>query len=142
MSFQRIRLKWRDREYSIEPDRIVRAIAAVEDFITLGEIHRYLERGTAPLGKVSQAYAAMLRHAGARVTEEEVYDGIFGDGDVQVRILDAVQNLMILMIPPKHLSAEEKAGKGGATSETTGSSPKLTAPSSAPAGAAVETSGR
>ena len=110
--FEKIALSWQGREYSIPPDGVMQCIAKIEDVITLAQLHQAVVSQSMPLGKLSMAYGALLRHAGARVTDEDVYAGMFKGGDMVKRAIEAIHTLQMLMIPPEHLKAT--AGKAAA----------------------------
>lgn len=78
------------------------AIARIEDVLTLKEIHDAASmRGTVKLARVASAYGAVLRYAGAKVTDEEIYSGMFGgEGAGQQRITESLTTLLAMMIPP------------------------------------------
>jgi hypothetical protein len=100
-AFEDIKISWADRDYIIKANRVMGAIARIEDIMTLNELQRFLARGAAPLGKVSMAYGTVLRYAGADVTDEQVYAGMFGAGDTSAdSIIASVQALVAMMIPP------------------------------------------
>lgn len=121
--FEQITLSWGGKDYFIEPDNVMRAIAKVEDVITLVQIARCYETRDIPLVKIAQAYAAVLRHAGARVEDDEVYNDLFQNGELQKRAWAAINTLQRMMIPPDHLRQETLPGKGAA-GETAPSSKK------------------
>lgn len=101
--FEPITLTWQGKEYVIPPDQVMRGIAKVEDIITLVQISRCFENRDLPLAKISQAYGVILRHAGARVADEEIYSELFGSGELQQRAVQAINTLQMMMIPPEHL---------------------------------------
>jgi hypothetical protein len=105
--FEEVSLKWGEEEYKIEPTRVMGAIAKVEEVITLKELLEYFHKGDAPMVKLSMAFGSVLRYAGARVTDEEVYAGMFQDG-LQDSIVASIYNLLFMMVPP---SALNKPGK-------------------------------
>lgn len=100
--FEDIKLTWDGKEYVIPSDRVMGAIARIEDVVTLGELQRYSEKQTAPLAKVAMAYGAVLRYAGANVTDDKVYAGLFGgDGQNQHEsIVTSIYILLAMMVPP------------------------------------------
>jgi hypothetical protein len=105
--FEEVSLKWGDQEYKIEPTKVMGAIAKIEEVITLKELLDYFQKGDAPIVKLSMAFGSVLRYAGARVTDEEVYAGMFEDG-LQDSIVASIYNLLFMMVPP---SALNKPGK-------------------------------
>lgn len=114
--FEDIELEWEGVPYRLKGDGdIMRAIAAVEDHVTVGELVEASKSGRMPLGKLSCAFAAVLRQAGARVTDAEVYAGMWKDGGSVPMIIDAVQHLLAMMMPPSVMqdaAAETEAAAG------------------------------
>lgn len=122
--FEPIEVKWGERSYKLQPDGILRAIADVEDVLTIGELYVYqARRDTLPLAKLALAYATLLRHAGAQVTAEQVYAAMFSGDDLQSRAISAIQTLQMLMIPPSALRERAAPGKPEAAGERAASSP-------------------
>jgi hypothetical protein len=80
---------------------VMRAIALIEEHITLQELLEYAQRGKAPLGRVSNAYAAVLRFAGCKVDDGDVYLGMFSDDAGRERMLSSVNGLLMMMLPPE-----------------------------------------
>lgn len=102
-----VELTWQGKEYVIPPQAIMGAIARVEDHITLFELITASATARPPLGKISQAYASLLRYAGASVQDLEVYSAMFKrDGepehtqDTVGRAIAAIQMLQKMMTPP------------------------------------------
>ena len=107
-----VRLTWKGTTYTIPSDQVVMAVAQVEDYLTLDELARYAASGRAPLGKLSTAYAALLRYAGASdVTDREVYQGMFSDEDEAEAAVNATQGLLRLMLPPGDFEADKDVGR-------------------------------
>lgn len=102
MAFEAFECEWGGKKYTIAPHRILRAIALVEDVVTLAQLQEHGERGSLPMAKIAMAFGVLLRYAGASVTDVEVYEGLFSsikDKNAQ-GIVDAVVILMSLMVPP------------------------------------------
>lgn len=118
--FEPITLTWDGREFVIPADGVMRAIAIVEEHITLGELGQAGDGVRVPLGKISMAFGALLRHAGARVSDAQVYEKVFSDADGSAAA--ACMALMSLMMPPAHLRKirasmeEDQPGKAAAPS--------------------------
>lgn len=114
--FEEVKLTWGGKEYTIPPDGMLRCIAEIEDVMTLGELANAQGKGRLPLAKLSTAFAIALRHAGASVTNEEVYAGMFEGGGVELRrrSMTAVFMLQAMMIPPESLRAPLGKAAGGA----------------------------
>jgi hypothetical protein len=106
--FEEVRLEWGGKEHVIPPDRIMGAIAVVEELVTFVELSHELQTRQFRLGRLAQAYAALLGYAGAKVSTEEVYAALFRrDGaDETLRAASAVVTLLMIMVPP---AAREKA---------------------------------
>ncbi len=101
--FEDVKLAWKGADAVIPADRVLKAIVIVEDILTLGELGRCMVSGTLPLARIATAYAALLRYAGVKVTDEEVYSGMFAKSELQQQAMRAVFALQQLMIPPEHL---------------------------------------
>lgn len=106
---QDVTLTWKGTEYRVEARDVLPLIAKVEEVLTLTEIIDAAQRGTVQLAKLSMAYGVALRHAGARVTNDEVYSGMFA-ADARKAATDAATALLSLMVPPEHLQ-EKGDGK-------------------------------
>jgi hypothetical protein len=113
--FEQITLTWKGREYVIPPDNVLRCIAMVEDVLPLGVLAQSAT-GDYKLAKLAAAFAVALRYAGAKVTDEEVYSGMFeGQGaDLAAKARAYVFALQAMMIPPEQLRSSEKTDAAGA----------------------------
>jgi len=107
--FEPYELRWRGTTYQIPANRMLGAIASAEEVITLAELARAMQQSAPPLTRIARAYGAVLRYAGAKVTDEEVYIGMFEDPGADV--LAAASGLLALMVPPN--AAERAQRKGG-----------------------------
>lgn len=117
--FDDVKIGWKDKDYVIPAKQVLGAIARIEECITLPELAAFAKRGTAPLVRLSQAYGSVLRYAGADVSDEEVYEGIFASGDQQTAIVLSVQHLIEMMVPPSErlkAAAPGKSRKAAASS--------------------------
>lgn len=105
--FEDVTLKWNGTDYTIPADRMMEAICRIEEHVTLEMLHvREGEKAHWRRGPISRAYASVLRFAGAKVTDEEIYTGMF-DGAKSNVIGVAVQALLFMMIPPSLLQDAE-----------------------------------
>lgn len=125
--FEEVRVTWEGREYRIPPDQVLRCIAKIEDVITLAELQRFTAAEQVPFAKIAMAFGAVLRHAGADVNDYAVYRAMFDEAtDAEGKPLDstgkflvaveAVQKLMVLMLPPDYIAkklAAHDAGEAG-----------------------------
>jgi hypothetical protein len=98
-AFQDIELVWRGQTYVVKAHRVMGAIYRIEDLITLDEFTEYAQRGAAPLAKLCGAYSAVLKYAGASVSSEDVYAELFKDANQKQAVMEAVINLMQMMLP-------------------------------------------
>lgn len=118
--FEEVKLMWKGRELIIPPDRMMGAIAVIEEVITLIELHQAQMSGKVPLAKISMAYARVLRYAGSPgVKDDEVYRALFSpkeDPD-KVHSVRALETLLLLMVPPSTYKDDEEQpkGKGGSS---------------------------
>lgn len=114
--FAPIKLEWNGKQHTIAPNRVLPAIAEVEEVFTLDELQRFSKRGTAPVAKLAMAYGKLLRFAGAVVDDDEVYAGMFVDNNGQTAA-NATSSLLALMLPPPGMinadAGKSAAGKPG-----------------------------
>jgi hypothetical protein len=108
--FEKVSLKWGGKEYDIESDKVMGAIAKVEEVITLQELFNFYQKNDAPMAKLAMAFAAVLRYAGATVKDEEVYAAMFNHED-QNSVTNSINTLLVMMVPP---SAMGGGGNGKA----------------------------
>ena len=111
-AFQPVVLVWEGKDYTIPADQVLRCIAMIEEVCTLGDLAR-AQLGKIPVARLSMAFGIALRYAGAQVTDDEVYDGMFTakGADLMRQVRDKVSMLQQLMIPPGHLQAAAVEGK-------------------------------
>jgi hypothetical protein len=101
-------------------NRVIEAIARIEDVVTLEEFGRYDERGTMLITKLAMAYGAVLRYAGARVEDEDVFTGMFSDGQKQNDNVTAMMSLLSMMLPPHALHSDDDPPGGNPTPRRAG----------------------
>jgi hypothetical protein len=99
-AFDEINIGWAGKTYTIPARKALGAIAQIEEVVTFGELLRHAQAGQMPLAKISRGYAAVLRYAGADVTDDDVYLGMFAEVGNQEMAFVAMQGLMEMMIPP------------------------------------------
>lgn len=105
--FEEVVLTWKEVEYKIAPDKIMGAIARIEEIITLKELGEYAQKGDAPLAKLAMAYASILKYAGASVSDAEIYQAMFDRND-NTNIIGCINVLLTMMIPPQKEQATKK----------------------------------
>lgn len=109
MAFEPFELEWAGKKYVIPAHRVMGAIARVEDVVTLPQLQEHGTRGSMPMAKISMAYGALLRYAGAPVTDVEVYEGMFGSiKENPQSLVDSVVVLISLMVPPSVVNSIKK----------------------------------
>jgi hypothetical protein len=101
--FQPITIKWGGDEYTIPANGVLKAIAIIEEHFTLADMVQQIRTNTVKMATLACAWGNLLRHLGAKVTDEEVYAGLFeGDSEeITQRIVTTVNMLMVIMVPAK-----------------------------------------
>jgi hypothetical protein len=98
--FEPVVLEWAGVLYTIPANKVLGAIARIEEVVTLHELIQAAQDGKIPMAKLSMAFASVLRYAGATMTtDEEVYGAIFSPGAVD-NVIAATNVLLQMMIPP------------------------------------------
>lgn len=111
--FEDFSIEWAGDHYVIPANRLLKTIAAVEQVVTYGELIAFASRRTAPFATLAGAYGVVLRSAGAFVSDDDVYAGMFGADVSSDHILDAINGLFALMTPPGLKNASSEAPKPG-----------------------------
>lgn len=96
--FDPVVVNWRGQKHTIPADGVLRAIAAVEEVLTISELFDYYKKGSPSLAKLSMAFAALMRHLGVTCSDEEVYASMF-DANQRDASQAAVTTLLALMVP-------------------------------------------
>jgi hypothetical protein len=143
--FSDIELVWGGKTYTIKSHRVMGAMARMEEHITLTEMGAFARRGTAPLVRMCQAYAAVLQYAGARITPEEVYQTALSEANGQMAVFLTMMQLMMAATPPGQRAEFERrvndAISGAEAGETDGDTPPVhdagADPGNSPAAAAA-----
>jgi hypothetical protein len=109
--FKEIEVVWGNETYVIPPKGVLKAIAVVEEHLTLNDLAISSQTGDVKLTQLSMAFGALLRHCGSRITDDEIYLSLFrGDDEtIRERMITSIQMLMTLMVPPQ----EEVAAVAG-----------------------------
>lgn len=112
--FEDFRFEWNGREHIIPAGRMMGAIGAVEEHLTLHEIHAMMqERKTVRMERIACAYGALLRYSGVEVTDDEVYASFFADGAARDKLIASLIGLQQLMLPPSSYAADEPGKSRG-----------------------------
>lgn len=98
--FKPIQIDWKGKPVTIPANRLLGAVAAIEEVITFNELLNYSQRGAYPAARIAKAYGELLRYAGEQVTDDEIYLGIFGDDVNAANVTGSMQLLMMIMVPP------------------------------------------
>ena len=107
--FTDVEMVWSGKTYTIKSHRVMGAIAQVEDIITFAEIGAFGQRGATPSARLCQAYAALLKYAGARITPDEVFQLVVDDDARQLVVMKAVTGILALTLPPAQRAQLEEA---------------------------------
>jgi hypothetical protein len=110
--FQEVELSWNGEAVTIPADKVMGAIAVIEEHITFLELVAMSQAGTPKMTVIAQCYGAVLRYAGLNVSDEECYAGMFASGAAQAECIAAVQTLLVMCVPPDVLAKAEAAGDG------------------------------
>ena len=109
--FKPITLAWRGKKLTIAANRVMGAIARIEDYVTIVELQHYAAKKTLPMAKLAEAFAAVIEYAGGQVTAEEVYQDMFATGEAQQNAMAAINALMVMMVPPEAVAGKVQAAK-------------------------------
>ena len=129
--FEPIQLEWRAVKYVIRPDQILQAMRLLEYMdpaVTMSDMARWYSRQQIPKATLAEAYATLLRFAGATVSNDEVFHDYLGGSNAAVlyaRSMDVMNTLFRMMVPPEAL-VEEEGKKDEATEGPEASSPSAT----------------
>lgn len=141
-SFDDVVLTWAGIDYTIPATKMMGAIARIEDHVTLPELRNYGERGAVPLSRLASAFASVLRYAGAKLTDEDVYAEMF-KGEAQQAAMAISVNILIAMMVPKSARGKlpvngtgEAPAEGNSSTAATNSSSKKPTSSRAAGGKA------
>jgi len=97
--FDDVTFEWDGKPYTIPANKLLGAIARVENVVTIGELlETQTTRGTVKMAVLARAFGELLRYAGCKVTDDEVYLGMFGgnSGAAQAALMAVIG----LMVPP------------------------------------------
>lgn len=111
--FEDVIIKWDGEERTIPHNKVMLLIARVEHVITLQEISDYMSREVAPLGRLSLAYAEVLKYAGFSVSGDEVYSKLLQAGDKADIGISVITSLLQMMVPPAALDIKQPVASGG-----------------------------
>ena len=116
--FDDVTFIWQGEEFTVPSDKVMGLIATVEQHVKAHELS-VEDYKTVGEGRLSMAYSAALRYAGAKVTAEEVYLACFDPASARMRV-DILTGLMLMFVPPALYRPKEKASKKKPTTKTSG----------------------
>lgn len=106
--FDGVSFRWDGKTVTIPPDRLLGALARLEEVVPLGELAAMGHR--ARHGKVSEAFAAVLRFAGIEADAETVFARTLLDGEARAEAHGAITALIQSAQPPQR----QRGGHGEA----------------------------
>lgn len=118
--FEDVTLSWQGEDYTVPANNVLMLIMRIEDALSgnSGEqaINVLLRNGGPPHSRLSAAFGAALRHAGAQVSDAEIYLSIQRDmasgGSAAMEVVtSSVIALLGIMSPP--LAAQVAGGDDG-----------------------------
>jgi hypothetical protein len=112
--FRPITLHWGDESFTVAPDKVLGLIGEIEEVVTITELFDMSASHRPKYKVVACAYEAALRYAGAKVTAEEIYGGMFAGADKQTTVVKALTTLLSMMVPPDTSKESAKAAPGNA----------------------------
>lgn len=107
--FSPVSLGWQGESFTVPADRQMQLILEIEDALSGASgqqaIAVLMQRGGPSYARLSQAYGAALRYAGASVTDDEIYLSIMSDmaegkADAATKTQTAVLALLSIIAPP------------------------------------------
>ena len=108
--FESQSLGWKGETYVIPAQRMLGAIATIEEHITVNEMV-VSAFGRPSMVKIARAFGALLRYAGCKVSDDEVYQSIFDPQANHVeRIQEALAVFLMIMTPPADLTHSPAMG--------------------------------
>ena len=117
MVFKPVSFEWEGETYTVPPDRVLGAIAIIEEHVSFNYLAAAVKGQNIPLSKLAVVYGEVLRYAGAPVTNDEVYAGMFS-GDLATSIFQALNMLLHMMLPPSVLAKMEDGEAGNPPAPT------------------------
>jgi hypothetical protein len=109
--FDGVSFHWDGRTVAIPPDRLLGALARIEEHITLDEMVRL--DGTHH-AKVAEGFAAVLRHAGVEADGDAVYLALLPDPDARQAAYAAIGALIESTAPPPRCERRKSGGEPAA----------------------------
>ncbi|TCP43932.1 hypothetical protein [Rhodovulum marinum] len=109
--FEPVTLKWRGESFRVEAEDQLRLIAEIEDALAdksgTPAVLVLMRKGGPSYARLSRAYGAALRYAGADVSDDEIYLSLTetiaeGDLALALQVQSAILGLLAIIAPPVH----------------------------------------
>lgn len=114
--YQEITLTWKGEEYTIRPT--MRLMQDIEQQFSLSRVAHRITQGDVPLSHMATITAMMLRRAGCKVTDDEVFlELLQGDSD-------DIQEMAIALITAAFPIKQDKQGNAKAPAKKAAKSTK------------------
>ncbi len=118
--FKDVHIEWEGQEYIIAKDQVIPAICIIEEFFTMQDLINDMTTGKIKVAKLSCCVCAVLNFAGASLSEDEVFRGLYKGKETREQITAVIRTLVLMMIPPEELEGLEAGdttpGKSNRTS--------------------------
>lgn len=107
--FEDVTVGWQGKEYVIPANKQMGLIARVEDALSgdsgIQAINVLMQKQGPSYSRLAAAFGAVLRYAGAQVTDEEIYLSIMDDfsksrADVAIKLQTVIISLLMIISPP------------------------------------------
>jgi len=105
-TFEDVKLSWHGTGYTIPANRVMGAIARIEAQVTLSELIEMSQKGRIRFSSIAAAYASVLRYAGADLTDEACYIGLFKENSAAVANA-ALAGLLQMLLPPETFAGKD-----------------------------------
>lgn len=105
--FEEVTLDWGGEVYRITPD--MRLLNKIEQDISLSRLAYRMSQGDVPMSQLATVIGTMLRHGGAKVKDDEVYQELMTGDESAIQTMAA--SVMQAVFPQPKKSAEQKVGK-------------------------------
>jgi hypothetical protein len=93
--FENTVISWSGSDYTIKSNQVLQAIAQIEEIISISDLFDSKPK----LAKISMAFGSVLRYAGAKVLDDDVYSALVRSNDETVTAVTAINALLTLMLP-------------------------------------------
>lgn len=109
--FEEVTIEWGGEEYTITPT--YRMIQQIEQHYSLAGVSQRLAEGNPPMSHIAGIVAMLLKHAGAKVEPEDVYESMLTemDGDQIAALAEVVVSAFVPQ--SKNSDSPVKASEAG-----------------------------